>query len=348
MTNYKIRVEPGAYEFTARDDQSVLDAALDAGILLPYSCRSGSCSSCRGKVISGEFDAGKAPEVVLEPQDLEAGYTLFCQAHPRSDMVIESLQVRLATDIEVRKLPVRVTQLAFPVSDVAVLTLQLPSADTFRYYPGQYIDLLLKGGKRRSFSIANAPQDKIASLELHVRHMPGGLFTDHVFGAGETAMKEREILRFEGPLGSFFLREDSDKPIVLLASGTGFAPIKAIVERLIALESQRPVVFYWGGRRPQDLYMDSLAREWETTLPNFRYIPVVSNGLPEDNWEGRTGFVHQAVLDDHTDLSAYEVYACGNPAMVESARKTFSAQAQLPEEAFFMDAFTPADDANAG
>lgn len=346
MTTYQITLEPSQYRFSAADDQSVLDAALTAGIVLPYSCRSGACSSCKGKVVSGEFDAGVAPEQVLLPQEIDAGFTLLCQAKPRSDMVIESREVRLASDIQVRKLPVRVTKIHRATPDVAILTLQLPSSETFRFYPGQYVELILKDGKRRSYSMANSP-DQAATLELHVRHMPGGLFTDHVFGVGATAMKERDILRFEGPLGSFFLR-DGEKPLVFLASGTGFAPIKAIIESMIERGSQRPAVLYWGGRRPQDLYMDELALAWEVKLPGFKYVPVVSDALPEDGWAGRTGFVHHAVMADLPDLSGYEVYACGAPVVVESARRDFKAKCSLPEDAFYADAFTAAADTAGG
>ena len=173
-------------------------------------------------------------------------------------------------------------------------------------------------------------------LTLHIRHLPGGLFTDQVF----TTMKERDILRFEGPMGTFFVRDDSDKPMVLLASGTGFAPIEAIVEHLCAEGSTRPMTLYWGGRRPQDLYMDALCRQWEAILPNFTYVPVISNALPEDSWTGRTGFVHQAVVNDLPDLSGHQVYACGAPLMVEAALRDFVARCGLPEDEFYADAFT--------
>ena len=346
MTTYQITIHPSQHQFSAADDQNLLEAALAAGLVLPYSCKSGACSSCKGKVVSGDFEAGPAPEQVLLPEEIEEGFTLLCQAQPRSDMIIESREVRMASDIQVRKLPARLTRLEMVARDVAILTLQLPAAETFRFYAGQYIELILKDGKRRSYSMASTV-DQAATLELHVRHMPGGLFTDHVFGVGPTQMKEREILRFEGPFGSFFLRE-SEKPIIFLASGTGFAPIKAIIESMIERGINRPATLYWGGRRPQDLYMDELARGWEAKLPGFRYIPVVSDALTQDNWEGREGFVHQAVIADHPDLSAYEVYACGSPVVVESARRDFKASCGLPDEAFFADAFTSAADSTAG
>lgn len=337
--SFQVTVQPSNHQFSVEPGQTVLDAALAAGIVLPYSCRNGACSSCKGKVVSGEFDAGHYPAQVLSPEELAQGFTLFCQTRPSSDMVVESKEVRLASDIQIRKLPARVMGLERLGQDVAVLKVQLPATEPFRFYAGQYIEVILKDGRRRSYSMASAPHAG-SPIELHIRHMPGGVFTDHVFGAGDTQMKEREILRLEGPFGSFFLREDSDKPIILLASGTGFAPIKAIVDHIAHHAIQRPVTLYWGGRRPADLYMHDLVQSWESALPNFRYVPVVSNALPEDNWAGRTGYVHEAILQDLDDLSGFQVYACGAPVMVEAARREFSAQRALPEAEFFADAFT--------
>ena len=337
--SFQVTIQPSKHQFQVESGQTVLEAAMAAGFVLPYSCRTGACSTCKGKVLEGEYDAGPYPAQVLAPEELARGYTLFCQARPQTDLVVESAEVRLATDIQIRKLPSRVQTLERVAPDVMVIKLQLPAAEQFRYYAGQYVEIILKDGKRRSYSMAGAPHSG-SPLELHVRHMPGGLFTDHVFGAGATQMKEREILRLEGPFGSFFLREDSAKPIVLLASGTGFAPVKAIVEHMMHKQISRPVTLYWGGRRPQDLYMDALARSWEAALPNLRYVPVVSNGLPEDGWQGRTGYVHEAVIQDLPDLSGHQVYACGTPLMVEAARTEFSLQCGLPPDEFYADAFT--------
>ena len=337
--SFQVTVLPSQHQFSAAADQSVLDAALAAGIVLPYSCKSGACSTCKAKVISGTIEEGASTTQILSPEEHEAGFTLLCQAHAKSDLVIESREVRLATDIQIRKLPSRVTSMQRLAPDVEVLTLQLPAADTFRFYAGQYIEVLLKDGKRRSYSMANPPH-AATSVELHVRHLPGGLFTDHVFGTGPTQMKEREILRLEGPYGSFFLREDSTLPIIMLASGTGFAPIKAIVEHMAHQEIHRSVTLYWGGRRPVDLYMHELAQSWAHSIPDFTYIPVVSDALPEDNWTGRTGFVHRAVMEDFPDMSDYQVYACGAPVVVNSAQKEFIATCKLAEDAFFADSFT--------
>jgi CDP-4-dehydro-6-deoxyglucose reductase len=336
---FQVTIAPSQHQFTVTADQTVLDAALAAGILLPYSCRSGACSTCKAKIVSGTIQPVPSAEVVLSPEERDAGYTLLCQARATSDLVVESREIRLASDIQVRKLPSRVTSISRPAADVAVLQLQLPATETFKFYAGQYVELILKDGKRRSYSMGNPPHSA-AALELHIRHLPGGLFTDHVFGVGATQMKEREILRIEGPLGSFFLREDSPLPIVMVASGTGFAPIKAIIEHMVHQDIKRPVTLYWGGRRPCDLYMHALAQSWAATIPNFTYVPVVSDALPDDSWTGRTGFVHKAVMEDFPDLSGYQVYACGAPIVVDSARREFVAQCHLPDEAFFADSFT--------
>lgn len=337
--SFKVTVQPSQHEFTVEEGQSVLDGALAAGIVLPYSCRNGACSTCKGKVIEGSYDAGASPAQILSPEDLEHGYTLFCQARPSSDLTIEAHEIRMASDIQIRKMPARVMGLEKAADDVMLVKLQLPAADPFRYYAGQYIEFILKDGRRRSYSMATTPNENNL-VELHIRHTPGGVFTDHVFGAGETQMKVREILRVEGPFGSFFLREDNQKPLVFLASGTGFAPIKAIVERMIVNGDRRKTVLYWGGRRPADLYMHELAQQWTKDLPDFSYVPVISEALPEDGWTGRQGFVHQAVLQDIPDLSGHQVYACGAPVMVDSARRDFIQLNGLPEDEFFADAFT--------
>lgn len=337
--SFQVTVQPSLHQFSADPDKSVLDAALAAGILLPYSCRSGACSTCKARVMSGTVEGGNSAAQILTPEEIREGFTLLCQARATSDLVIESREIRLASDIQIRKLPSRVTSIERPTADVALLKLQLPATESFRFYAGQYVEIILKDGKRRSYSMANPPHDA-AALELHIRHLPGGLFTDHVFGAGATQMKEREILRVEGPFGSFFLRDDSDLPIVMLASGTGFAPIKAIIEHMAHQNIQRPVTLYWGGRRQSDLYMSELAQHWAKTLPNFKFIPVVSDALPEDGWTGRTGFVHRAVMEDFPSLMGHQVYACGAPIVVESARREFVTQCALPDEAFFADAFT--------
>jgi CDP-4-dehydro-6-deoxyglucose reductase len=337
--SFQVTVQPSGHQFTCDADETILTAAIRAGVGLPYGCKNGACSSCKGKLIDGSITHGPHQERALSANDEQQGMALFCCAKPNSDVTIEAREVAGIGDFPVKKVPVRVAKLDKVADDVIILSLQLPATDRLQYKAGQYVEFMLRDGKRRSYSMANAPH-KDEHLTLHIRHMPGGLFTDQVF----STLKERDILRFEGPLGTFFLREDSDKPIILLASGTGFAPIKAIVEQLEHSKSQRPVTLYWGGRRPQDLYMNELCLSWEQSLPNFRYVPVVSNAQPEDQWSGRSGFVHQAVIDDHPDLSQYQVYACGAPIVVASAQRDFVAIAKLPENEFYADAFTSAAD----
>jgi CDP-4-dehydro-6-deoxyglucose reductase len=332
---FQVTVQPSGRQFTCDEGETILTAAIRAGVGLPYGCKNGACGSCKGKLVEGAVTHGVHQERALSGAEEEKGWSLFCCAKPNSDVVIEAREVLGIGDFPIKKLPTRVAQLDRVTGDVMIVSLQLPANERLQYRAGQYIEFLLKDGKRRSYSMANAPHlDE--HVTVHIRHMPGGLFTDHVFNT----MKERDILRFEGPLGTFFLREDSDKPMVLLASGTGFAPIKAIVEHAVDQKTDRPMVLYWGGRRPKDLYMHALCEEWARTLPNFKYVPVISDALPEDGWTGRAGFVHRAVMEDLPDLSAYQVYACGAPVMVESAQREFVAQCKLPEDEFYADSFT--------
>ncbi|CAM5192275.1 CDP-6-deoxy-delta-3,4-glucoseen reductase [Oligella ureolytica] len=341
--SFKVEVMPSGHQFVVKEGQIVLDAALDAGVILPYSCRSGSCVSCKGKVLEGDYDPGIGTEQIMSPDEMAEGYTLFCQTTAQSDLVIESTEVRLETDIITRKMPARVIKLEQLNDDVMLVQLQMPSTETFRYKPGQYLDFIFKDNVRRSYSMAVAPEEGKA-VELHIQHMPGGMFSDRIFGATERPIKLREILRIEGPLGTFFLREESDKPILFVADGTGFAPVKAMIEEIIAKGITRPVTLYWEGRRPQGLYMNDLVEQWVDQLPHFNYIPVVSSALAEDNWQGRTGSAHQAVLEDFDDLSVYQVYACGSPALTDAARKHFIKERGLPEGEFFADTFTLAKD----
>lgn len=332
---FAITVEPSGRQFEAQGDETLLMAGMRQGIGLPYGCKDGACGSCKCRMLSGTVHHGPHQLKALSAEEEAQGLVLTCCAVAESDVVLESRQVSELGALPVKKMPTRVTTLRRISDDVMLMQLQLPANDSFAFRAGQYIEFILRDGARRSYSMANAPGDG-HSLELHLRHMPGGRFTDHVFGA----MKEKDILRVEGPFGSFFLREDSDKPMVMLASGTGFAPIKALLEHMLAQNLARPVTLYWGGRRPGDLYLDAWLREQLPHMPWLRYVPVVSDALPEDAWAGRTGWVHQAVLADLPDLSGYQVYACGAPIVVESARRDFCTQGALPYDEFYADAFT--------
>jgi len=329
---FTVTLKPSGHTFEVPEGQNVLQAGLGAGHMLPYSCRAGVCRTCRGTILEGRVDYGLVHETYLPDADKAKGYALLCQAKPLSDLVVE---VREVQGVRPRTIPCRVERLEKPAPDVAVIGLRLPMNENFRFLAGQYIDFLLKDGKRRSYSLAVRPDPAgITALEIHVRHTPGGVFTDHVF----SNLKVRDLLRFEGPLGSFYLREDSNKPIVMLASGTGFAPIKALCEHALEKKISRPITLYWGVRVKRDLYMLDLPRSW----PHVKFIPVLS----DETWDGRMGFVHRAVMEDFPDLSGHQVYACGAPIVVESARRDFSAQCKLPPDEFYADSFlTEADKA---
>ncbi len=333
-TEFTVTLKPSGNTFKVAHDETILDAALRQGIGLPYGCRNGACGSCKGTLVSGEFDYGQYQERTLRPEEKAAGKALFCVGKACSDITLEVKEIGGAGDVQIRTLPCRVEKVSKPAPDVAILSLKLPAQERLQYLAGQYIDILLKDGKRRSFSIANAPHHD-QYVELHIRHIPDGQFTSFVFNE----MRDRAILRFEGPLGTFFLREDSDKPMIFVAGGTGFAPIKAVIEHAMFKHTDREMVLYWGCRSRADLYMPDVPVQWAKEYPNFTFIPVLSEPKAEDNWQGRTGFVHQAVVDDFESLAGYQVYACGAPAMIEVGQKAFQAQG-LPEEEFFADSFT--------
>ena len=337
--SFNITVQPSGRHFLVDHNETILTAGIRQGIGLPYGCKDGACGSCKCKKISGSVVHGVHQAKALSAEEEAAGMVLTCCATPLTDVVLESRQVTELGALPMKKMPVRVSSMSRVSGDVMLLQLQLPANDPFTFRAGQYVEFILRDGSRRSYSMANAPHNG-PGLELHIRHMPGGKFTDHVFGA----MKEKEILRLEGPQGSFFLREDSDKPLVFLASGTGFAPLKALLEHMQHLGCARPVSLYWGGRRPSDLYMHDWILALAEKMPHLRYVPVVSDAQPQDAWCGRTGFVHRAVLEDFADLSGHQVYACGAPVMVDSARHDFVAQAHLLADEFYADAFTSAAD----
>lgn len=330
---HQVTLQPSGHCFSVADNATILEAALDAGINLPYGCKNGACGACKGKVVTGQVDLGIAQESALPADERVAGMALFCCAMPLSDVTLEVREVNAARDIPVKTLPCRVQQLERVADDVMVIRLKLPTNERMQFLAGQYIEFLLADGKRRAFSLASPPHaDDL--LELHVRYVPGGNFTDHVFHK----MKLKDIMRIEGPLGSFFLREDSTKPIILLAGGTGFAPIKGLIEHALHIGIQRPMQLYWGARDRAGLYMNTLAEQWAAEH-GIAYTPVLSEPAAGDGWTGRTGLVHEAVLADHPDLSAYQVYACGAPVMCEAALKDFTGHG-LPKEEFFADVFS--------
>src|SRR3569832_466003 len=302
----KVRIATSGHEFTVDDSESVLDAALRQGLSLPYSCRGGTCGSCKGKVAQGEVAYPHGTPPALSAVDQAAGMALFCQAQPRGDIVIEVREPHSASELAIKKLPARVVKKEFLAPDVVRLLLKLPAAERRQFLAGQYGDFILPDGRHRSFSLANAPHDD-QFLELHLRHVEKGEFTEHVFAR----MKEKDMVRIEGPHGEFYLREDSTRPMIFIAGGTGFAPIKGIIEHAFAAGTTRPMYFYWGARAKVDLYLDALPRAWVETHAHFHYTPVLSSPAAADEWHGRTGYVHEAVVEDFPDLSGYDMFAAG-------------------------------------
>jgi CDP-4-dehydro-6-deoxyglucose reductase len=333
---HTVTIQSSGHAFTVNDGETVLAAALREGIVIAYGCRSGVCGTCKGRLLEGTVNYGTYQEHAMSEAERRAGMALFCQAQPLADLTIQCREIGAAVKgIQIKLLPARVMKMQRAAPDVMLLDLKLPAHERLQFLAGQYIDLLLRGGIRRSFSMANAPHDE-GFLQLHLRDY-GGPFSQYVFGV----MKEKDIIRCEGPFGIFFLREESAKPIVLVASGTGFAPIKAIVEHALHTGVARPMTLYWGCRVRSDLYLHEFAENWHRK-GKLRYVPVLSDAPASDNWTGRTGFVHRAVMEDFTDLSGHQVYACGAPVMVDAAHRDFTSKCRLPDEEFFSDSFTPA------
>jgi CDP-4-dehydro-6-deoxyglucose reductase len=330
---FTIRIEPSGRQLSVEPGQKILDAASTQGVTLPYSCRNGACGTCKATLRSGQVDYGDYQEKALSADERAAGKVLLCQARALSDLTLEAHELNAPAGIAIKTLPARVAKLERAAHDVMILSLKLPDNQRLAFMAGQYVDVLLKDNQRRSFSLATAPHDD-ALLELHVRHVPGGVFTDHVFNK----MQERDLLRLRGPLGTFFLREESPRPAVLIAGGTGFAPIKAIVEHVRAASTRRPMHFYWGVRARRDLYHHALVETWVRDGVLQTYAPVLSEPDAADGWNGRTGFVHEAVMADYADLSGVDVYACGPPLMIEAIKRRF-AERGLPAEQLFYDSF---------
>lgn len=317
-------------------DQSVLVAVRQAGWELPYSCNAGVCASCKGRVLSGRVAPGRAGDHALSESERAQGMALFCQARPLSDLVIEPRALTRIDPLARRRVAARVMRLDWLASDVVRMKLRFPAGEKVRFQAGQYLQVLLPDGQRRSYSMANPPHQNDGA-ELHIRVLPDGAFSQCLSGglaAGDT-------VEVELPHGDFHWREQHEGPVVMLASGTGFAPLKSMLEDAFRRGLQRDISLYWGARTPRDLYLLDLARGWAATR-GIRFEPVISEPHAGDAWQGRTGLVHEAVLADHASLAAHAVYACGAPPMVAAARHDFTALRGLSPDAFFCDAFAVA------
>ena len=318
--------------FDIEEDESILEAALRQNVSLPYGCRNGACGACKAKIVSGKIQYDNDLPSAVTQQEHEVGQALLCQARAASDLSIEARTVDSAADVRIRKLPCRVVECEKLSEDVIRLLLELPKTERLQFLAGQYIDILMRGDKRRSFSMANPPhQDQ--QIELHVRYYNGGLFSEYAFND----LKERALLRIEGPLGTFTL-QDSDRPMIMIAGGTGFAPIKSLIEHALHIGDEREINLYWGVRTAADLYMNDLAQGWADKYGHINYTPVLSEADEDSSWQGKTGFVHEAVLQDHADLSAFDVYACGPPPMIKAVVETLPEHG-LKKDRIFSDSF---------
>jgi CDP-4-dehydro-6-deoxyglucose reductase len=332
---FTVTVEPSGQSFTVEDSEAVLAAGIRQGIGLSYGCRNGICGSCKVSLISGDITYPEGPPETLSDEDKEAKANIgvLCQAHARSDLIIETQLVGLGKDVVVKKLPCRIQRKELLSHDVIGLWLKLPVTERLQFLAGQYIDILINDGRHRSFSIANAPHDD-EYIELHIRRIEGGDFTRIVF----EELKEKSMLRIEGPHGSFFLREESTNPMIFMAGGTGFAPIKGIIEHAIEENITRPIQLYWGVQAKRDFYMLELAQGWANQCENISFTPVLSNSDPLDHWQGRQGWVHDIIVEDYSDLGEYDIYASGPPAMVDAGKSAF-AKAGLKLSQYYSDAF---------
>jgi CDP-4-dehydro-6-deoxyglucose reductase len=329
--SYQVKIAPSGYVFNVNEGEYIVTAALDNGITFPYGCRSGVCGTCFGKVLSGEVFYPNDLPMALSEEEHEAGEALFCQAVAKSDLHIEVGEIKMASDItvKIKTLPVKITSLRKLADDVMQMTLKLPETEPFVFRAGQYVDILLNDGRRRAFSLATPATTNDKFLELHIRHVKDGEFTSRVF----EQLQEKDLLRIEGPHGNFFLRP-SQRPKILLGGGTGFAPLKGMIEQEIEEGVNTPLHLYWGVRSAKDLYAKELAEKWVLQYDNITFIPVLSEPEDTDNWKGRTGFVHLAVIDDFADLSGFDVYMSGPPPMVNAAGTAFKKQGAIDEQMF--------------
>lgn len=333
---FTVKLSPSGHTFSCEEGQEILKAGLAAGHFLPFSCRSGMCLTCRGSILSGQVDHGDAHTKYLSEHDREQGLTLLCCARPQSDLLIEIEEMDPHHGNQAKKMPSRVLDIKTPAPDVKIITLGLPANEPIHFRAGQFLDVLLKTGEKRSYSIASPPKaEGVRQLELHIRHLPGGLFTDHAF----SDLKLRDILQIEVPLGNFYLRQEHTKPIIMVASGTGFAPIKSIILDVIHKQLDRPIHLYWGARKRIDLYDEVGAKQMVKDHLNLDFIPVLSEPTPDCQWTGRVGNVHEIVMQDHPNMQGFEVYACGAPVMVEKAKFDFVESCHLKPKDFYADAF---------
>ena len=334
---FTVTIEPAHVSFTVKQDENILAAAKRQGLYLPHSCSGGFCGVCKTKMRSGtvEHDSYDS-KYALPDEEKNQNVILTCRAKANSDLVLE-LPELTAENMQQKIYNATVASIEY-IHDVAVFELQLEAGQGFDFQPGQYIDIVLQDGQSRSYSIANASTNNTGRIQLHARAQKGGVFTSYAFNY----MKVGHTVQIKGPYGNFTYQSKAKQSVIFLASGTGFAPVNSILETIATYkpEEQPVIYFYWGARKLDDLYRLDVAKAFTHKLSRYHFVPVLSDALPQDNWTGRTGLVHQAVLDDFVDLKFYEVYACGAPAMIDAAYTTFIKERALPVQAFYSDVFS--------
>jgi CDP-4-dehydro-6-deoxyglucose reductase len=334
VKSFEITIAGNGKTFQVNEGESILVAALRQGVMLPYSCKNGTCGSCKGLLVSGEVHYPFHPPLALEKSDFAEGSALMCQAEPIEDLVIQVREIEAVRDIQVRMLPARVLEKTQLSDNVVRLQLRLPAGQRLQFLAGQYVDVLISGGKRRAFSIASCPSLE-NEIELHIRHVEGGDFTGYVFDE----LKERDILRLEGPQGNFFVRNDQpERPMIMMGGGTGFAPLKSMVESLLEHNDQRPINLYWGARNASELYLDELPTLWALERDHISYQRALSDSAVGEAGDAFEGFVHEAVIADQEDLSGFDIYMSGPPAMIEVSKRAFIEHG-VPEDRLFYDSF---------
>lgn len=329
----QVTITPSQTQFETQADETILEAALRQGYNLPNACQSGMCGTCIAQVVSGEVVLGDYDDCALTDEDAAAGMVLLCACQPKGDVVLDLPAYEGAKAIAPRTMPARVAHVDIR-GNMALLRLALPKSPPFKFYAGQYADILYKGTVR-SYSLANAPSDN-GVMEFHVRLREGGVFSPALFSG---SLKVGDVLRVRAPLGAFTLHNNSHKPLIFIATGTGFAPIKSLLHHLRDTDPSRSVHIYHGAQTADGLYDEAALCELLYLLPNARYTPVLSRA--DDAWQGARGYITEHVLHDYADLSGYEVYACGSIDMIRASKQAFTAQRGLPETAFYSDAFTP-------
>ena len=331
MKQFQVRNINSGVVFTVNEGESVLTAALRQGVMLPYSCKNGTCGSCKGQLESGEVHYPFHPPLALSREEIGEGRALLCQAEPTGNLVIRAREIEAVRDIHIRKMPARVTEKTLLAPDVMLIKLKLPNAQRLQFLAGQYLEILLAEGKRRAFSIASSPQSE-DEIELHIRHVDGGGFTGWVFDE----LKERDILRLEAPLGTFFIRNDKlERPMILMGGGTGFAPLKSMLEDLLAHHDNRPLHLFWGAGNRADLYMHEQMEQWAAQNENIQYSTALSEPGDAAATGSFNGFVHQAVLQQYADLSNFDIYMSGPPAMIDASRSAFLENGAEKRRIFF-------------